>query len=206
MISRVQYLIVVAACLLAPDVVFSQAVVGKSIVDGKPVELLSDNTWRYRDEQDPNSDCRVLEDRVSYCNPPPGWTTLPKDSSFDLSLSLPNEFYAGVIVELLGRNRTVTMDFMRFAILENAAQDGMEAEDIPIVDIETVEVDGIRGETITYLVEFKGAQVVFSNTILLDQSLTIQAMTWSIGSDYTEEYREVTSAFLDTIEIASRSE
>ena len=101
-----------------------------------------------------------------------------------------------------GSDHGVDMEFMRAAVLENAAVSiDRIASDIPVLDVRRAEIDGMEAETVDFSLELKGVSAVFANTILILPQRTFQMMTYSIGSQFTDKHQKLQADFLEYIRI-----
>ncbi|MEL6519878.1 MAG: hypothetical protein AAFQ66_02880, partial [Pseudomonadota bacterium] len=110
--------------------------------------------------------------------------------------------YAQFIVETIGTNDGMSQEIMRNAVVQNAAAGtGQNPEDIVVVNVSDTEIDGEAGETIVYQFGIDGLQVVFANTVVVMDDLTIQAMTYAIAPSYAETQQNLTSDLISAVKI-----
>lgn len=197
-----------AVCLVAGALVAgaaaAQTVVGRSMIDGRQVELRDDGTWVYTDRPSGADDCRAVALGVSFCGAPGTWrASPPPNADVAAQYRYDDRHYSQFVIEGLGSEDGLTRDFMRNAVLQIAASiTGTPVADIPVFGIEPAEVDGKAGETILYLVSVDGVSVVYSNTIVSMPRRTVQAMSFAIGGEYTDELADVHRQFLSNVRIS----
>ncbi|WP_425100506.1 hypothetical protein [Tropicibacter sp. S64] len=181
---------------LCPGLALAQAHVGAAIVDGKPVALYDDGTWEFVFKPKPG--CQTLTKRISLCGEKGQWKRMRSDDPETLASFLSRgDFYVNMYLDESGLRDDVTMAFLREAVLENAAAGtGAMIEDIPVLGIEETEVDGRPGETLVYGVEFNGTPFVMANTIVLTADISLQAVVFNIGREYTDMHRAEVAAVL----------
>ncbi len=184
--------------------VFAQEVLGTAVIGGKRVELLSDNTWRYFDaDRATEAGCVAIDNRLSFCGSILNWRPLPTaGTEFIRQFRHSDRVYAGIIHEGLGANDGMDADFMRNAIIENVASfTGARPQDIPIHNVTETEVDGQPAESITYGAKFEGLDIIYQNTLVNGPDFNLQFVVWSIGSEVTDEAREMNDNFLRSVRI-----
>jgi hypothetical protein len=193
----------VALSVCATGRAIAQEVVGTSVVDGSTVELLNDQTWRYRDNEDAVDDCENLSLGVQFCGQSKGWVPMPKPNAMiNAAYRFDSLHYGQIIIEALGTDQGVDLKFMREAVLQLAASaTGVSVEQIPVPDTYTSTVSGLSGETIVYQVNVNGVDSVFVNTIVLGPNRVIQMMSYTLTDTFTEEQRIRHADFLSAIKI-----
>ena len=183
---------------------YAQSVLGKAIVDGRTVFILSDGTWRYEDELSTASgDCTFIALGVSFCGSSRTWTPITPDGpEIDAAYWFDDLHYGQIITEGIGSDHGLDMEFMRAVVLENAATfSGRMASNIPVLDVRPAEIDGMEAETVVYSAEINGLSVVFANTIRILPQRAFQLVTYSIGSQFTDKHRNLHADFLEYIRI-----
>lgn len=175
----------------------AQQVVGTSLVDGRPVQLMSDFSWKYVSQT--GTSCQSVQDQVSFCGQDAGWRRTSSGSGDAAAMyRLNDRTYGLFIVEGLGLEDGISAKMMRSAILENAAKlSGGEGKDVPVLGIEPAKVDGLPSETVIYVANSDGMSFVFLNTIAMDKKSTVQAVTYHVGNNVTDEMRALHKRFLD---------
>lgn len=181
---------------------YAQEIVGRGIIDGRTVELLADKTWRFEDEVT-EVGCQSIHSRVQFCGPTAVWQkTTPPNADVVAAFRHDDRHYAQFIVETIGTNDGMSQEIMRNAVVQNAAAGtGQNPEDIVVVNVSDTEIDGEAGETIVYQFGIDGLQVVFANTVVVMDDLTIQAMTYAIAPSYAETQQNLTSDLISAVKI-----
>jgi|GEM_PF-1606695 len=199
MIRRLAAL-VLAATLALPVAAQEASVVGTSVLGGKRVELLSDNTWRYAVlAQNDDAKCVPINTVLTFCGTIFDWRPLgTTGTDFTRQFRHDSRSYAGIIHEELGAADGMDMEFMRNAVIEIAAMaTGTRPEDVAIHDVRNETVDGQPGETIVYGANIQGLDVMYQNTIVNAPHHNLQFVVWTIGADLTETNVALHKAFLD---------
>lgn len=182
----------------------TQTVVGRAIVDGERVELYSDKTWRFENEPEP--ECKALGLGVSFCGDANRWAPSPPPTA-DIAAQyrFDDRHYGQYILEGLGVDDGITTKFMSDAVIQNAAgATGVTKADIPVLDSFDSKVNGFDATTIVYGLRFDQLDVVFVNTIVVLPKRTIQALTFAVGTDYSDMHKELNAEFLSLTTIEPR--
>ncbi|WP_208349092.1 hypothetical protein [Pseudaestuariivita rosea] len=176
-------------------------IVGTAVVDGKKVELNSDGTWAYVEAAD--SDCQTLHPILSFCGDPDIWVSgQPPNADIIAQYRYDDRHYGQFIVEALGANDGMSLEFMRDAVLQNAAAaSGVPVSQIEVLEVTPVELSGQSGEQIVYKVRLNGLPIVMANSVLVSDSHTVQAMTFAIGQEYSVEHRSLNRTFMELTEL-----
>ena len=187
--------------LSAPS--YAQNVVGRSLVDGQQVELLSDGTWRFTDRATSTTDCRVLPAGLEFCGIQNGWQETPApNADIAAQFRFDDRHYGQFVIEEVGLDDGMSVEFMRRVIIENAAAvSGSSPDLIPILGSEPARMSKVDGETVIYFVDFDGLDVVFANAIFVDAGRTVQAITFAIGKEFSQRHQELHQTFLDLIRV-----
>ncbi|MCP5072418.1 MAG: hypothetical protein GY947_03880 [Rhodobacteraceae bacterium] len=194
--------LVIAFSLFATTGGNAQQVVSRGIVDGKKIEILADFTWRY--ESPSASGCKRLHSKLEFCGDPEFWrSSTPPSPEILAQYRHDDRNYAQVILEDLGSDDNVNAEFMRGAVIENAAAaTGGTTDDVAILDVVEMTFNGQPAETVVYHVKINGLDVVFANTIVISKRTTLQAMTFSVASTYTDEQRRLLDRFLSKLKLS----
>ncbi|WP_342075802.1 hypothetical protein [Yoonia sp. SS1-5] len=179
--------------------VTAQEVIGRSVVDGRAIQILDDGTWRYA--RPTEGGCEDITGFLRFCGKNDGWsrTTIP-NPDVAAAYRYDDRHYAQVISEELGSDDGMTAEFMRKVVVENAAGIvGLRVEDIPVLDVYPSEVDGQPIETIAYTFEIDGLNVVYANGIFSSPNRTMQLMTFAIGTKFSDRHRSLHEAFLSQL-------
>lgn len=178
----------------------AQDVVGSSLVNGKQVQLMSDFTWRYT--ASPISDCTTIESDVSFCGLAGGWQRTTSNNGDAKAVFRKNDrSYGMFIVEALGSADGMTSETMRGLVVGNAADAaGIQAKDVPVLSVTPATIDGHAATTVVYAIRLNGLNLVYSNTIITEPKRNIQAVTFGIGTELTEEMTEDHRQFLAAVQ------
>jgi hypothetical protein len=187
-------------CLLsAPVAALSQTVVGRAIVDGRPVTLFDNKTWAFAG--DPKVGCAVLTPKLSFCGDPDRWMPSTKPSPDVIAAYRHDSIHYGqIIIEDIGTDQGLSMRAVRQFILDFAAQNSGGEPPI-VISTEPVTVGSMTGETIVYGFNVSGVDTVYSNTVLLGESTLIQLMTYQLGSEYTDMHADLHAEFLEASKV-----
>tara|TARA_R110000765_G_C18779156_1_gene591112 strand:+ start:240 stop:851 length:612 start_codon:yes stop_codon:yes gene_type:complete len=179
----------------------AQQAVGRTLVDGKSVTLFDNGTWSYEGAQEEG--CRTLGAGISFCGSSDTWKkTAPNGSDIAASFRYDDRNYAMVIVETVGVEDGVSLQFMRNAVVSNAADGAnVPAEEIIVFGIEPYERFKYPTETVVYGASLDGLNLTYANTIITKPHQTLQLITYAVGTDYTQQHKLLHSDFVDSIEL-----
>ena len=184
----------------------AQDVVGTTTLNGKQVELLDNMTWRFSSGAvAATDDCAELKIGVSFCGTAPEWqrvTNVPAQISAAYRHS--DTEYAQFVIEALGSDAGLEYEGMREIVLGYAAQ--AAATDVTLVPVlaeEDVVVEGVAGKTLVYAVKVQGLNFVFANTIIIEKNRVMQAMTYKLGTAFTDDNRGLHDRFLALIDLGA---
>lgn len=167
----------------------AQEVVGSSIVGGRPVQLMSNFTWKYNSPTP--SSCQAVKDTISFCGQNGGWTQVSNgDKDIAAQFRLNDRTYGMFVVEELGSDDGMNEDFMLDIVVKHAADvAGVQKKDIVTIGPDATMVDGRPGKSITYFAKMQGLPLVFTNTVVVDKHRTVQVATYSVGGTLTDEMK-----------------
>jgi hypothetical protein len=190
-----------AVCISSTTV--AQEVVGTSVIDGLAVELLNDQTWRYRNGEEPIDGCEIVVPGVQFCGLMNGWLKYPEPNvAVNAAYRLDSLNYAHLVIEAAGTDQGIDAAFMLKAVLQAAANgQGVPVVDIPVLDAYSSAVSGIQCETIAYAVTLDGVDFIYFNTFVLSPDRAMQAITVSLASEMTDNMRHNHADFLNYIRI-----
>ncbi len=179
----------------------AQAVVGRAVVDGQIVVLFDDQTWGYEGES--AGGCDQFHAALSFCDPDNIWRTSAKPTpDIIAAYRYDDRHYGQFIIENLGRADGFTNEAMRQVVITGAAAaSGIPETEIAILDIIDTKISGYQGETIVYEFNISGLNVVFANTLIVEDKFIIQAMTYSIGSGYSDKHQELQTYLIENTKI-----
>jgi len=177
--------------------------VGSAVVDGKIVDLFSDNSWVFRDKEAPLDQCEPIGRKVQFCDDENTWIRVrSEDPDISAQYRFDDRHYAMFILEELGTRDGLTTTAMRNAILENAASAaGISAAEVLVHDIRTDRIDGHLAATIVYAATVNNLPVIFINSFVSEERHTTQAVTYSINEMPTDTHFELHSKFLSSIKL-----
>jgi hypothetical protein len=193
----------VIACLATPGLAIAQSAVGKAVVGGKTVTLFDDGTWKYADTvgATPAGACDAVTPTVQFCAAALGWaTTPPASSEINAAYRIDARHYAQYLIEDLGSDDGLTADFMRQVVLDNAKNATGNTPEV--VDVQPVSLDGLTGDTVVYTVKINGLDVVFANSVFVEQKRVMQIMSYAIGKEYTPQHAGYHAEFLANTKLA----
>lgn len=187
------------AALALPVGASAQEILGTSVIDGRRISILDDGTWVYADPADEN--CRPLTEVLAFCGEANGWTaTRPPSPDIIAQYRYDDRNYAQFVYEALGTDDGMSLEFMREAVIGNAAgAAGVGEAEIPVIEVYDTTLGASEGETVVYLVTLNGLKIVFANTVVVTPRHTLQAMTFSIGTGFTDAHRRLHAAFLGDV-------
>lgn len=173
----------------------AQSVVGKALVDGKPVILMDDRTWTY---EDPSADCQTLTGKLTFCGSALGWTPSTRPTPDVLAaFRLNSTTYSNFIYEDLGTSKGLTVEGVRDILLKIVES---QTGEVPVlIETSTDMIGTLPGETMVYGFKVSGLDVVYSNTFVLGANSLLQAQTYEIAVNYTDAHRKNHADFLGAI-------
>jgi hypothetical protein len=186
----------IALALSAPVAAYAQDVVGKALVDGKPVILYSDKSWAFENVAD---GCSVLNPKLTFCGDALGWTPSTKPTPDVLAAFRLNDItYSNFIYEDIGRSVGLTPEGVRDILLKIV--EGQTGSIPRVIETGPATVSGKPAETMVYAFDVSGLKVVYANTFVLGDASLLQAQTYEIGDSYTDAHRAAHAAYLAAIQ------
>ena len=181
----------------------AQEVIGSVTLDGREVILYADQSWEYGSD-DGAETCETIARKVDFCGTDAGWErTLAPNADITATYRFDDWHYGQMIVEELGVADGLTDEFMRDVVIETAASViGGNVDDVDVIETYWTEVSSRRIPTIVYAFNIDGLDVVYANGIRTAPNRTMQLMTFSIGTEFTQRHRDLHEAFLSQIRIA----
>ena len=191
----------VVAALWINEAAWAEKIVGRTVVSGRTVLLLDNNTWRFEEETSEN--CNAITTRLSFCGDRSIWAPIdPASNEIAAQYRYDDRNYAQYIVEELGTNDGLTLEGVRNVIISHAASaSNISPDDVIVYDVSDVEFQGKTAETVTYQVIVDGARYVFMNTLVLEEDLILQAISYAVGDEWTEEGKDIHRQFLEFTEV-----
>jgi hypothetical protein len=173
-------------------------VIGKTILGGKRVELLSDRTWRFASTAETDSKCLPINTVLGFCGSILDWRPASTTGTeFTRIFQHDSRNYAGIVYENIGRADGMEREDYRALIISSAADAvGVPTSEVPVIDVFDQPVDEVPGETMIYGLRVKGLNVVYVNTAVLMDHHAVQFLTWSIGSELTDDHRALHDRFI----------
>ncbi|MEM9757566.1 MAG: hypothetical protein AAF914_16300, partial [Pseudomonadota bacterium] len=191
-----------ALFLILPGLAAAQTVIGTAVVDGREIEILSNNTWRFATPNPSAAGCTLVRDPVSFCGDPTRFQLLPVATSpvVTAQYQVDDRTYAMIIVEGLGRADGINLRSFRESVLLNAAAAfGNTPADIPILDTYEITVEGERHEGIAFSGSVSGLSITYYVTLVLQDRNAIQLITYVIGSGALPPQRVFHDEFVSLI-------
>lgn len=198
-LRRMALIVTLAGLALAGVVTASSAKqVGTAVVNGRIVVLDSDGTWKYQDQAGGGSGkagCETLE-HVELCLGTSGWKKASLPGDFIGSYTTGGKYFIGIVYEPSGSKDGYNYEFLQQAIIQNAASaSGTDVANVPILESKekAVELEGFR--SVTYSPTINGAPFIFHNIFKIYPDRAVQFAFWTIGREYTDEFREKVENF-----------
>ena len=188
--------------ILLPFAAQAQEVFGFATIDGRDVVLYTDNSWEYA-ARDDETECEIIARNVDFCGGQVGWErTLEPNADIAATYRYDDRHYGQMIVEELGTKDGLTEDVMMQIVLDNAvAVIGGTPADVRTLETFWSRVANQRIQTIVYAFNIDGLDVVYANGIRTAPDRTMQLMTFSIGTEFTDRHRNLHEDFLSEIRI-----
>jgi hypothetical protein len=191
------------AVLIVSASASAQTQVGRTIIDGRDVLLFSDQSWRFADTGNTSS-CRFSSGPLAFCGAPSIWRTMPETGNPDIDAfyQLNEQTFGMIILEGLGRAAGVTAENLQAVVLGNfALRVGIDRAQVPVLEIDDLDVDGRPLRTMVYSGSIDGIPLVFANTLLLLDNHNAQLITYSVAQVYSDAHRAAHLQFLSEISI-----
>ena len=149
--------------------------------------------------------CPAVRGPFRFCGAPPQFTLTPQADNAEVTAYFvtPEAIQAVAIHEPLGLRDGLSVPLLErgaLRILANAA--GITPEAIPILARNTVLIDGTPQSNFVYTAFLDGANIVYSNSMVLLQDQLMQFVTLDIGATtYTDRHRELHERFLSHVRV-----
>lgn len=197
-------LILTLGILCLPVLAAAQTVIGTAVVDGRQVDILDDNTWRFSAATGESGTCIRIDGPVSFCGPPTRWQRAPvaPAPAIDALYQVDDRNFGMLIVEGLGQADGLTVQNLREAVLMNAgAAGGVGPEAVPVLDNFDATVAEKAHPTVAYQVTIQGLQFVYLTTLLVEERNAAQLTTYAISDALTDSHRQLHEEFLSHVRL-----
>ena len=178
----------------------AQQIVGRTIVDGETVILYSDKTWTY--ESPAEQGCTKLDANFSFCPATNQWSSIATGNpQITAAYRYDARTYGMLIAEPLGLNDGVNLTSLAEVVLTQTANLlEIPRNELLILESEDVLVQDVPGLKLSYAVDVNSIPIVYTNTIVVRDSSSIQIMTYETGSQLTERHKEINAEFIDAVQ------
>ncbi|MDA8578290.1 hypothetical protein N9L08_05075 [Rhodobacteraceae bacterium] len=178
--------------------VSSQEVVGSAIISGKTIEILDDQTWRYKTSKKPLlSSCDAFELGIHFCNDKK-WKSVEPTGDVNHMYQVDGRTYVIFIIEPMGSNDGVTSEFMAEVALGYAAGDA-GVENVPQHFSRYQDILGRSVLSLGYTANLSGMNFTFLNNIFVTETVTVQAAIYVIGSEITDDQEVLNDLLLNSV-------
>ena len=178
----------------------AKEVIGISTVNDRSIEIFDDNTWSFKSSKRKNLDeCETLKASVLFCNINQ-WKVLPATGGANHLYQIDDRSYAMFIIETIGSNDGMTQSLAKDMALQYAA----EASNTNIENIKqhfsTNEVvNNYDYLSFAYSTKIQGMNFTYINNIYIDEMLSVQAFTFSLGEIVTTKQTKLNYTLIDNI-------
>jgi len=199
---RIAVAIFAGALALSSVSTMASDLVGTGFVKGKVVQLFDDGTWKYLVKPE-NPGCETVHEFVDFCATNTNWKPWPGAKfDFDKLYNHDERHFAGLIVEKLGTVDGMTKEGMINSVLSIAADASKTSvEEIPVHSVTETKTDDVDGMQVVYGAKIDGLNVVYANSITVQEALTIQVVTWAIGKEFTPVHQDLHKDFNGGVQI-----
>ncbi|MEX0339763.1 MAG: hypothetical protein AB3N11_12075 [Arenibacterium sp.] len=180
----------------------AQDIIGTTVIDGQRIEILSGFTWRYAD-QDTATGCINYQHGVSFCGLGDGWDiTRSNNADAVASFTWYDRVFGMIVAEGLGATDGLVLDSLREIVLGFIAEEqGINTSDVPVLSEEAVEIDGRPAKTLVYKGVINGLNLIYFNSIMSLPHRTFQFVTFTVGTDVTDDQKAAHAALIGNIRI-----
>lgn len=195
---------IAALACAAPQTADAEQVVATTIVDGKKVELLDNNSWRFVASGNSQSNCSTVAGDVTFCGARNVWQPIQPPNAQIAAAFLRSEKHYGIVIsEGIGTNSGISVDSMRQIAIQNAANGaGILAKDVAVADAFTSQANGVSYSTVAYSVTINGIPIFYLNSIYVGPDRALQMITYELDRSLTQYHRELHQEFLDATLVA----
>jgi len=186
----------------APAAAQDPTVVGRGTVDGRQVDLLEDGTWRY--SATGRQPCIPVTTEVFFCGSLSAWRPFPPRGTGAAALFRYDDRHYGMfLVDNIGGANGITLDDAQASVLKAVADAARATPDqIPVMSVTAAEVHGMAGRTIIYGARLNNLPLVYANTVIVSDDVTLQIATYAIGTEYTSLHAQLHADFLSGVRLS----
>ena len=180
--------ILVLSLIMLSTPTLAQQIVGTANINGRTIEILNNQTWRYKSPQNQNSsDCENLKSGVLFCNIN-NWKVSSASGDISHMYMIDDRTYLMFIIEGFGSEDGVTKNFMAQTAIEHAAAGGnTTSENIIQHFSRDTTTNGNDFLTIAYSAKISNIDLTFVNNIYVGEKVTVQAGIYTVGSQVSEK-------------------
>ena len=166
----------------------AQQVVGSASVKGRTIEVLDNQTWRYKSNESQDlSACDTLKLGVSFCNINKWNVTTPTGAASHM-YGIDDRTYLMFIIEGLGSKDGITKGTIAEIAIDFAAEgSNTTAESVVQHFSRNSIVNSNELLSIAYSVKMSNMDFTFLNNIYVGEQVTVQAVLYVVGSKVSEK-------------------
>ena len=180
--------ILVLSLIMLSTPTLAQQIVGTANINGRTIEILNNQTWRYKSLQNQNSsDCETLKSGVLFCNIN-NWKVSSPSGDISHMYVIDDRTYLMFIIEGFGSEDGVTKNYMAQVAIDHAAAGGnTTSENIIQHFSRDTTTNGNDFLTIAYSAKISNIDLTFVNNIYVGEKVTVQAGIYTVGSQVSEK-------------------
>jgi len=178
----------------------AKEVIGISTVNDRSIEIFDDNTWSFKSSKRKNLDeCETLKASVLFCNINQ-WKVLPATAGANHLYQIDDRSYAMFIIETIGSNDGMTQSLAKDMALQYAAEaSNTNIENITQHFSTNKVVNDYDYLSFAYSAKIQGINFTYINNIYINEMLTVQAFTFSLGEIVTTKQTKLNFTLIDNI-------
>jgi len=178
----------------------AKEVIGISTVNDRSIEIFDDNTWSFKSSKRKNLDeCETLKASVLFCNINQ-WKVLPATGGANHLYQIDDRSYAMFIIETIGSNDGMTQSLAKDMALQYAAEaSNTNIENITQHFSTNKVVNDYDYLSFAYSAKIQGINFTYINNIYINEMLTVQAFTFSLGEIVTTKQTKLNFTLIDNI-------
>ena len=178
----------------------AKEVIGISTVNDRSIEIFDDNTWSFKSSKRKNLDeCETLKASVLFCNINQ-WKVLPATAGANHLYQIDDRSYAMFIIETIGSNDGMTQSLAKDMALQYAAEaSNTNIENITQHFSTNKVVNDYDYLSFAYSAKIQGINFTYINNIYINEMLTVQAFTFSLGEIVTTKQTKLNYTLIDNI-------